>query len=102
MERDSCDCFQMRASAFPAGWAGCGELHAGNQNPDQMCHVSVNTAHIWLRATQQAPGQAPIIPSKQDSAVLSTTGGMARQGLSLPGQELASQPVPSAGGDTGP
>lgn len=47
LKRDSCDCFQMCASSPPAGWGGCGKLHDGNQNPDQMYRVSLGNAHIW-------------------------------------------------------
>lgn len=54
LKRDSCDCFQMCASSPPAGWGGCGKLHDGNQNPDQMYRVSLGNAHIWLQCAGTA------------------------------------------------
>ncbi|RLV88691.1 hypothetical protein DV515_00015385 [Chloebia gouldiae] len=39
----------MFASSPPAGWGGCGELHDGNPNAEQMYRVSLGEARIWPR-----------------------------------------------------
>lgn len=94
LKRDSCDCFQMRASSLPAGWGGCGKLRDGNQNPDQMYRVSGSTAHIWPRRAGTAAAHGRRRSSCAGSRGLSAAGH--ELGLLVSGGRPA-PPVPPHG-----